>query len=172
MLRSSDDFHVDNSRPGPRPTRPIDDEDNNDQGNGNRPTTRQTTTTSTTRPASSRPTTRPTTPTPRPTTPSTTTTTTRAPCTASITKSRNDPVRCSGRLIFEEQFVDGWSERWKPDIRMPLDTEDAEFVLYHQHPDIWNVSNGNLYIFPKLLTSLNDFPEERLQNGDIDLGTE
>lgn len=145
---------------------------NHGQGNGNqwltpqRPTSRATPAPSSF-PIAGRPTA-------RSTTPRTTTkaTTTAAPCTPSITTARSEPVRCSGRLIFEEQFLDGLSEKWKPDIRMPLDTEDAEFVLYHQYHDVWNVSNGNLYIFPKLLTSLTDFGEERLRNGEIDLGTE
>lgn len=90
----------------------------------------------------------------------------------SITIVRNEPVDCKGKLIFEEQFLDDVSERWKPDKRMSLDTEDAEFVLYQSYPDIWNVSNGNLYVFPKLLTDIADFTEDRLRSGEIDLGSE
>lgn len=54
---------------------------------------------------------------------------------------------------------------------MPLDTEDAEFVLYQNYSEVWNVSNGNLHIFPKLLTDFTDFSVERLRGGELDLGT-
>lgn len=119
-------------------------------------------------------------PNPRPTqaprpTQTTATTPTVAPtqaCQSSITIANNEPVRCAGSLIFEEQFNHGMSEKWKPDIRMPLDTDDAEFVLYHRYPTTWNVSNGMLHIFPKLITTLPEFSEDRLRAGEIDLGTE
>lgn len=46
-------------------------------------------------------------------------------------------------------------------------SQDAEFVLYHDYPSVWNVSNGNLHIFPKLLYNVPEmgFSEEDIRTG-------
>lgn len=44
-------------------------------------------------------------------------------------------------------------------------------MLYHKYQSVWNVSNGNLHIFPKLLVDVpdNSFSENDIRTGRIQL---
>lgn len=45
--------------------------------------------------------------------------------------------------------------------------QDAEFVVYENYPSVWNVSHGNLNIYPKLLYRV---PESGFSEQDIRTG--
>lgn len=45
--------------------------------------------------------------------------------------------------------------------------QDAEFVLYQSYSSVWNVSYGNLHIYPKLL---HHVPELGFSESDIRSG--
>ncbi|KAM8708590.1 hypothetical protein ACLKA7_015545 [Drosophila subpalustris] len=57
---------------------------------------------------------------------------------------------CKGQLIFEENFDQLNETRWQHEVRAPLDSTDAEFVLYDSKA---RVSDGQLIIEPKLWSS-------------------
>ncbi|XP_030376280.1 gram-negative bacteria-binding protein 1 [Scaptodrosophila lebanonensis] len=101
------------------------------------------------------------------TTPVTTsTTTTLAPCEPSLTEV--SPVRstsiCKGQLIFEEHFEQLNESRWLHEVRAPLDTNDAEFVLYDGKASI---QHGNLVIKPRLWSDYR--PDLKVSSASLDL---
>ncbi|XP_031637248.1 gram-negative bacteria-binding protein 1-like isoform X2 [Contarinia nasturtii] len=89
-------------------------------------------------------------------------------CHPSITTVNKKHISCKDTLIFEEQFNRGsLLDRWSQDVRMPLEIEDAEFVIYHSYSSVWNVSQGSLNIFPKLLYRIQEsgFSEADIRTG-------
>lgn len=112
-------------------------------------------------------------------------------CRPSITTVNKKRIACADQTIFEEQFDYNFESRWTQDVRMPLEFEvtpeflsfnctgivfeitfavffqDAEFVVYENYPSIWNVTYGNLNIFPKLLYQV---PESGFSENDIRSG--
>lgn len=57
---------------------------------------------------------------------------------------------CRGQLIFEENFDQLNESRWLHEVRAPLDSKDAEFVLYDGKV---RLRDGQLVIEPKLWSS-------------------
>ncbi|KAH8410736.1 hypothetical protein KR222_002191, partial [Zaprionus bogoriensis] len=76
------------------------------------------------------------------------------------------PVKplCRGQLIFEENFEQLNETRWLHDVRAPLDTTDAEFVLYDGRA---RVRAGQLIIEPKLWSSYR--PDLDITQSHLDL---
>lgn len=122
------------------------------------------------------------TPTTRGTTPSTRgTTSTQSPptarpdedsfdCQPSSTTVKGKTV-CRNELIFEEHFTGNTlSKLWKNAIKMPLDTEDAEFVSYQNLASVCSVKDGYFNIFPKLLTEIPGFSDDSIRSGTLDFG--
>ncbi|XP_067647357.1 gram-negative bacteria-binding protein 1-like isoform X3 [Eurosta solidaginis] len=88
-------------------------------------------------------------------------------CEESVTIMSNRLVQCKGQLIFEDNF-DGTAldmSRWRYEVRLPLDTADAEFVLYDTNAEL---SNGLLKIEPHLWG--NDRPDADIRRGELNLG--
>lgn len=71
---------------------------------------------------------------------------------------------CKGQLIFEEEFENLNESRWLHDVRAPLDSTDAEFVLYDGKA---RVQGGQLIIEPKLWSSYR--PDLHIINAHLDL---
>lgn len=76
------------------------------------------------------------------------------------------PISCRNELIFNEQFDGDIYDKWAQDIQMPSDSEDVEFVVYENYANVWNASNGNLNIYPQLLS---DFRNGGIQSGSFDI---
>ncbi|KAG4076072.1 hypothetical protein HA402_010867 [Bradysia odoriphaga] len=89
-------------------------------------------------------------------------------CQPSITTVRGKPV-CRNEVIFEEHFSGtGLSKSWKNGVKMPLDTEDAEFVSYQNLPSICYVRDGYFNIFPKILSDMPGFTTDSIRSGTLD----
>ncbi|XP_032289924.1 gram-negative bacteria-binding protein 1 [Drosophila virilis] len=71
---------------------------------------------------------------------------------------------CKGQLIFEEEFENLNESRWLHDVRAPLDSTDAEFVLYDGKA---RVQGGQLIIEPRLWSSYR--PDLHITNAHLDL---
>lgn len=71
---------------------------------------------------------------------------------------------CKGQLIFEEEFDQLNESRWLHEVRAPLDSTDAEFVLYDGNA---RVLDGQLIIEPKLWSSYR--PDLHITNAQLDL---
>ncbi|EDW19790.1 gram-negative bacteria-binding protein 1 [Drosophila mojavensis] len=80
-----------------------------------------------------------------------------------MSPSPNHPL-CKGQLIFEEEFDQLNESRWLHDVRVPLDSTDAEFVLYDGKA---RVLNGQLIIEPKLWSSYR--PDLHITSAQLDL---
>ncbi|XP_023162081.2 gram-negative bacteria-binding protein 1 isoform X2 [Drosophila hydei] len=87
-------------------------------------------------------------------------------CTKSETVMSSPPTNplCKGQLIFEENFDQLNESRWLHDVRAPLDSTDAEFVLYDGKA---RVLDGQLLIEPKLWSSYR--PDLHITNAQLDL---
>lgn len=59
---------------------------------------------------------------------------------------------------------------WKNAVKMPLDSEDAEFVSYQNLPNICSVKDGYFNIFPKLLSDTPGFSLDSIRTGTLDFG--
>lgn len=92
-------------------------------------------------------------------------------CELSITTVKGIKA-CKGQLIFEENFNNFDSKKWKKEVRIGLDSEDAEFVTYHNNPDVSYVMNNTLFIVPKLLSTVPGFDENKIKKGEINLQSE
>ncbi|EDX10975.1 gram-negative bacteria-binding protein 1 [Drosophila simulans] len=71
---------------------------------------------------------------------------------------------CKGQLLFEETFDQLNESLWIHDVRLPLDSKDAEFVLYDGKA---KVHDGNLVIEPLLWSSYR--PDLSIANSRLDL---
>ncbi|XP_055383696.1 uncharacterized protein LOC129613590 [Condylostylus longicornis] len=91
-------------------------------------------------------------------------------CETSKTTINYEKTVCKQKLIFEDQFNEiDWS-KWSRDIRIPLDTEDADFVSFQNLDQNLYVKDGILYILPKLLTEVSGYDDESIQTGTLNLG--
>ncbi|KAH8267859.1 hypothetical protein KR026_009462 [Drosophila bipectinata] len=88
------------------------------------------------------------------------------PCKPSSTKVSPAPSGplCKGQLIFQETFDQLNDSLWLHEVRLPLDTKDAEFVLYDGRA---RVEEGNLVIEPMLWSSYR--PDLSIANARLDL---
>lgn len=91
-------------------------------------------------------------------------------CQPSITIVKGKPV-CRNEIIFEDHFTGtGLTKSWKNAVKMPLDTEDAEFVSYQNLPSVCHVRNGYFNIFPKILSDMPGFTTDSIRTGTLDFG--
>uniref|UniRef100_A0A1Q3FNF1 Putative gram negative binding protein subgroup a n=1 Tax=Culex tarsalis TaxID=7177 RepID=A0A1Q3FNF1_CULTA len=97
----------------------------------------------------------------------TTTTTTVPPCEPSVTTMNGGRSTCAGKLIFEDTFQSLDLTRWQREVRIPLDTESAEFVSYQASPTNSYVTGGHLFVVPTLLNLDPDFSDERIRTGEL-----
>lgn len=88
-------------------------------------------------------------------------------CEPSITTVNKSPVGCRNELIFIEQFDGDIYDKWTQDVRLQDDSEDVEFVVYENYNNVWNMSNGNLNIYPQLLTESASYDD--VQSGSFDI---
>lgn len=94
------------------------------------------------------------------------TTTTEAPCAPTVTTVNGKPS-CAGRMVFEDTFQTFDLQKWQREVRIPLDTESAEFLSYQESPENSYVAGGHLFIVPTLLNMNPDFNEERIRTGEL-----
>lgn len=71
---------------------------------------------------------------------------------------------CRGQLIFEDNFEELNESRWLHEVRAPLDSTDAEFVLYDGRA---SVRGGQLIIEPTLWSSYR--PDLDITQAHLDL---
>ncbi|XP_017041579.1 gram-negative bacteria-binding protein 1 isoform X2 [Drosophila ficusphila] len=71
---------------------------------------------------------------------------------------------CKGQLIFDENFDQLNDSLWIHEVRLPLDSKDAEFVLYDGNA---KAQEGNLEIEPILWSSYR--PDLSISNSRLDL---
>ncbi|KAH8371084.1 hypothetical protein KR093_006167, partial [Drosophila rubida] len=71
---------------------------------------------------------------------------------------------CKGQLVFEENFEQLNESRWQHEVRAPLDSIDAEFVLYDGKAI---VRDGQLIIEPTLWSSYR--PDLPITHAELDL---
>lgn len=91
-------------------------------------------------------------------------------CQPSMTTVKGKTV-CQNELIFEENFTGSTlSKIWKNVVKMPLDTEDAEFVSYQNVPSICSSKDGYFNVFPKLLSEIPGFSADSVRTGVLDFG--
>ncbi|XP_055629565.1 beta-1,3-glucan-binding protein [Toxorhynchites rutilus septentrionalis] len=95
-----------------------------------------------------------------------TTTTTAPPCMSTVT-TVNGGSTCAGNLIFEDTFQTLDLSKWQREVRIPLDTESAEFVSYQASPENSYVAGGHLFIVPTLLNMDPTFNDERIRTGEL-----
>lgn len=89
-------------------------------------------------------------------------------CNAASTETLVSPAPqkplCRGQLIFEENFDELNDTRWLHEVRAPLDSTDAEFVLYDGRA---SVRAGQLIIEPKLWSNYR--PDLDITQAHLDL---
>ncbi|SPP77312.1 gram-negative bacteria-binding protein 1 [Drosophila guanche] len=85
------------------------------------------------------------------------------PSSTTISPASSAPI-CKGQLLFHETFDQLNETRWMHEVRVPLDTKDAEFVLYDGKA---RVQDGNLVIQPILWSSYR--PDLSISNCRLDL---
>ncbi|BFF97893.1 gram-negative bacteria-binding protein 1 [Drosophila madeirensis] len=85
------------------------------------------------------------------------------PSSTTISPAPSAPI-CKGQLLFHETFDQLNETRWMHEVRVPLDTKDAEFVLYDGKA---RVQDGNLVIQPILWSSYR--PDLSISNSRLDL---
>lgn len=93
-------------------------------------------------------------------------------CEPSITTVNKVPVACRNELLFAEQFEGDIYNKWAQDIQMPSDSEDVEFVVYENYYNVWNVSNGNLNIYPQLLSESPNWSSDGIETGSFDISSD
>ncbi|KAH8234640.1 hypothetical protein KR032_001006 [Drosophila birchii] len=71
---------------------------------------------------------------------------------------------CKGQLLFEENFDELNETLWLHEVRLPLDTKDAEFVLYDGKA---KADDGQLVMEPLLWSSYR--PDLSINNARLDL---
>ena len=79
----------------------------------------------------------------------------------------NGQNACTRTLIFEENFDVLDSSKWQREVRIPLDTESAEFLSYQNRSENSFVKDGKLFIKPTLLSDLEEFTDERIRTGEL-----
>ncbi|XP_050090855.1 beta-1,3-glucan-binding protein 2 [Anopheles aquasalis] len=127
-------------------------------------TVRSTSTTTTSTTTSTTTTTTTTTPKPTTTTPA------APPCGQTATTVNGGQPSCAGALIFEDTFdQNSLGTKWRHEIRIPLDTESAEFLSYQDHPENSYIAGGRLFIVPTLVTMSPDYTDERIRTGELSL---
>uniref|UniRef100_A0A182KEJ1 CBM39 domain-containing protein n=1 Tax=Anopheles christyi TaxID=43041 RepID=A0A182KEJ1_9DIPT len=98
------------------------------------------------------------------------TTTTVPPCPATLTTLNGGQSTCAGKLIFEDTFELGsFAPKWQHEVRIPLDTDSAEFVSYQNLPENSYIAAGRLVIVPTLVTQSADYNDERIRTGELTL---
>uniref|UniRef100_A0A9I3CJN8 GH16 domain-containing protein n=1 Tax=Anopheles culicifacies TaxID=139723 RepID=A0A9I3CJN8_9DIPT len=91
-----------------------------------------------------------------------------APCGQTLTTYNGGQSTCAGKLIFEDTFEQGsFAPKWQHEIRIPLDTESAEFVSYQSTPENSYIAAGRLVIVPSLVTMNADYNDERIRTGEL-----
>ncbi|KAH8286836.1 hypothetical protein KR018_000718 [Drosophila ironensis] len=85
------------------------------------------------------------------------------PSSTLVSPTFNTPL-CKGQLIFEDTFDQLNDSIWLHEARLPLDTNDAEFVLYDGRA---KVEEGNLLIEPLLWSNYR--PDLSIDNARLDL---
>ncbi|ETN65516.1 Gram negative binding protein subgroup A [Anopheles darlingi] len=100
----------------------------------------------------------------------TTTTPAAPPCGQTVTTVNGGQPSCAGALIFEDTFdQNSLGTKWQHEIRIPLDTESAEFLSYQDHPENSYIAGGRLFIVPTLVTMSPDYTDERIRTGELTL---
>ncbi|KAH8373345.1 hypothetical protein KR009_001292 [Drosophila setifemur] len=85
------------------------------------------------------------------------------PSSSQISVTTSSPI-CKGKLLFQETFDQLNDSLWLHEVRLPLDTKDAEFVLYDGRA---KVQEGNLIIEPILWSTYR--PDLAITNSRLDL---
>uniref|UniRef100_A0AAG5DBC2 GH16 domain-containing protein n=1 Tax=Anopheles atroparvus TaxID=41427 RepID=A0AAG5DBC2_ANOAO len=99
-----------------------------------------------------------------------TTTTTGTPCGATLTTVNGGRSTCAGKLIFEDTFEQSsFAPKWEHEVRIPLDTESAEFLSYQNLPENSYIAGGRLVIVPTLVTMDAAYTDERIRTGELNL---
>uniref|UniRef100_A0A182YJJ4 Uncharacterized protein n=1 Tax=Anopheles stephensi TaxID=30069 RepID=A0A182YJJ4_ANOST len=102
------------------------------------------------------------------TTTTTTTTTTVPPCPHTVTTFNGGKTTCAGKLLFEDTFDErSFAPKWQHEIRIPLDTDSAEFVSYQNLPENSYIAAGRLVIVPTLVNMNADYNDERIRTGEL-----
>ncbi|XP_055855484.1 gram-negative bacteria-binding protein 1-like [Episyrphus balteatus] len=92
-------------------------------------------------------------------------------CEKSVTTVGRHPV-CKGQLVFEDHFDRlNWT-MWKREVRIPIDSDDSEFVSFQSRSENSYVSNGELHIIPNLLSETPGFNGSLIRTGQLDLRAE
>ncbi|XP_068142004.1 gram-negative bacteria-binding protein 1 isoform X2 [Drosophila tropicalis] len=86
------------------------------------------------------------------------------PTITEISSPRSATPLCKDQLIFEENFDTLNESRWSHEVRFPLDTNDAEFVLYDGKA---RIEEGHLVIEPILWSSYR--PDLSINDSHLDL---
>lgn len=76
---------------------------------------------------------------------------------------------CKDTLVFSEEFDDNL-KKWNYETRFPLDTRDAEFVVYEKRAETSYIKDKNLIMKPEILTNVLDFDDRRIRGGTYNLG--
>ncbi|XP_041772752.1 gram-negative bacteria-binding protein 1 [Anopheles merus] len=99
------------------------------------------------------------------------TTTTPPPCPPTLTTFNGGQPTCAGKLLFEDTFEQGssFAPKWQHEVRIPLDTDSAEFVSYQSSPENSYIAAGRLVIVPTLVTQTADYTDERIRTGELTL---
>ena len=77
---------------------------------------------------------------------------------------------CQGQLIFNDNFDTFSTAKWEKEIRIPLDSDNAEFVSYQDYPQNCYIQTGALNIVPTLLSSLPGFYDDLIRTGHLNFG--
>lgn len=77
---------------------------------------------------------------------------------------------CQGELIFEDNFNILNSTAWRREVRIPLDVDDADFVMYDDKPDNCYITEGKLYIQPNRIEDIPGYDEIKIRSGEINFG--
>ncbi|XP_055379153.1 gram-negative bacteria-binding protein 1-like [Condylostylus longicornis] len=91
-------------------------------------------------------------------------------CEYSKTIVNNNQRICKGQLIFQDDFNELNWDKWQRDIRIPMDTEDADFVSFQGLKQNLYIKYDNLYILPTLLSELPDYDDNAIRSGTLILG--
>ncbi|XP_053674668.1 beta-1,3-glucan-binding protein [Anopheles nili] len=95
-------------------------------------------------------------------------TTTVSPCVKTVTTFNGGQSTCAGKLIFEDTFEQGtFAPKWQHEIRIPLDTESAEFLSYQNLSENSYIAAGRLIIVPTLVTADGVYTDERIRTGEL-----
>lgn len=85
----------------------------------------------------------------------------------SLTRFNRNEHPCKGDLIFEDQFNNLDSTKWKNVVEIASDDLDADFVSFQKRQENIKIEDGNLHILPTLLNARPEFGE--LKNTKLNL---